>query len=332
MNRKLRHVAKRIAEPLGLDDFIRQTVVEILLSGERLKFAINGRPPTSTTILLAGSGRSGTTWITDVLCALPGIQQIFEPLFPPWNPEVRALTGWDSTDPYFRAHYLRPDATAPQWESLLFRVLAGQIRNYWTDYYRTSFLPERFLIKEVRANLMLGYIYRRFCPRLVYIMRHPCAVIHSRLSAPEPWHADVDDILHQEELVDDYLHPWLEQIQQERDLLGAHAVWWAVENCVALDQLKRVPHFLVYYEDLVLHPHQVLEKLFQWLGYPRCPQEVDALLNRPSRMTHADRNSQSNAERLARWQHQLSSRDQQRILAWTQRLGLEMYDRDTLPR
>lgn len=323
---------KKSMDYLGVGGWIRQSVTEFRRLGERIRFFVLGKPDSSMSVFLAGSGRSGTTWITDVLCALPGVQQIFEPLFPPWNERVRQLTGWDKSDPYIRSIYLRPAEEYPEWENLWRRILTGGFRNYWTDYARTSWFPNRFLVKEVRANLMLGWLYRKFQPRIVYIMRHPCAVVYSRLAAPQPWHADVRDILRQEKLVEDYLKPWAVEIERETDPLGAHAVWWAVENRVALQQLQGIPHALLFYEDLVLHPQEVLEKLLPWLGVARIPKKVFNLLPQPSRMSNhslAYRNAQ---DRLSRWQGSLSVEEQRRILSWAERLGVYAYDTRPHPR
>jgi len=173
---------------------MRQSYVEAGLLGERFMFAIKGRPDPSRAILLTGSGRSGTTWITDILASSPGIQLIFEPLFPMWSREVEDLTGWHETDQevhssHIRSYYLRATGNYPGWERYLPRVLEGKIRNYWTDYRRDAFFPSRFLFKFVRANLMLGNIYENFKPKIVYTIRHPCAVVASRMAIS--WHVDV---------------------------------------------------------------------------------------------------------------------------------------------
>ena len=321
-----------LADRLGIGRWLRQTYVNTRLMGERAKFAWVGGPDPTSAILMAGSGRSGTTWITDVLCALPGVQQIFEPLFPLWNERVRQITGWDMSNPYIRSIYLHPEENNLEWNELWGMILTGRLRNYWTDYERSSWFPDRFMIKEIRANMMLGYIYRQFQLSIIYIMRHPCAVVHSRLAAPQPWHADVQDILQQANLVADHLFPFVADIEKETDLLGAHAVWWAVENHVALSQLRVIPHYLVFYEDLVSRPREVLASLLPWLGVETIPEEVLSLLPRSSRMSNERLDYQDAQDRLSRWQVSLSIADQRRILAWGERLGLNMYDTSCYPR
>ncbi len=329
---KFRNLVKKYSTPLMLDDPFRKLYVAFGLLGERLGFLLNGSPEASSTIILAGSGRSGTTWVGDLLAASAGIQQIFEPLIPLWNEQVRELTGWDRTDPYFREIYLRPGGDYPGWRSHLEAILTGKYRNYWTDFQRDAMFPRRFLVKEIRMNLMLGYVIDQFhCP-VVYLLRHPCAVINSRLSLPIPWHADVRDILVQEELVEDYLRDWKKEIEQEKDLLGAHAVWWAVENHVALSQLASRPHKIIYYENIVNQPNQILEEISDWLGLPgnRRQSRVDS--SKKSRMTRPESIGASQNALLREWQNRLSQEDQQRILGWAERLGVTNYGSDVLPR
>jgi hypothetical protein len=309
----------------GVGGWLRQVIVEARLIGERAKFVVTHRPEPANAIVLAGSGRSGTTWIGNVLCALKGVQPIFEPLFPPWNETVREITGWDTSNPYFRAVYLRDRGNYREWRQLWYQILTGRHRNYWTDYQRETYFPNRFLIKEVRANMMLAYLYQQFKPRIVYVLRHPCAVIYSRLVAQQPWHADVRDLLSQEELVVDYLTPWIAEIEKEKDLVGTHAVWWAVENLVALQQLANIPHYFVHFEELVLNPKEILQPLIAWLGYEKLPPKVMKILSQPSRMSNRNLVYRDTRDRLSYWQHHLSIEDQRRIITWADRVGLSRY-------
>jgi hypothetical protein len=314
-----------------VDDTLRRLFVETLMLGERFRFAVCGRPKPSSAIVLAGSGRGGTTWLMNMLATVRGVQPVFEPLLPLWSQEVRTLTGWDMADPYIRSAYLRPGGVYPEWYEFLSRVLAGKVRNYWTDYDRTSYFPSRFLIKEVRANLMLGYIHDAFEPSIIYLVRHPCAVVRSRLAAPEPWHADVQDILAQEELVEDYLRPWVREIEKETTPAGAHAVWWAVENLVASRELAGRRHYLVNYESLCLDPEQTVREILAWLGVSGMPPRLQFAITNSSRMADSAVSYESTAARLSAWKRQLSGEAQRHILHWARKLGIEYYDEGILP-
>jgi Sulfotransferase family len=296
---------------------------------ERLGLVFAGRPDPSANILLAGSGRSGTTWLMNVLASVPGTQKIFEPLHPS-TPEVAALTGWvDDGISRVRLRYLRPKGQYPEWEGFLARLLSGRVRTAWTDYsWRSSYLPRRFVIKDIRANLMLGHIHENFKSRIVYLIRHPCAVIHSRLR--NGWRADVADLLCQEELVEDYLRPWIGEIEREKDAVGAHAVWWAVENALALHELEGRPHYRETYEDLSLEPYQRVQGLLRWLGLENASIS-DAAIQQPAWDGSLTPSYQTSSERLASWQKYLAEEEQHRILDWAYRLGILLYDEGALP-
>jgi hypothetical protein len=333
LSQRIRTGIKPIADSLGIGGWLRQAYVEMLMVGERTKFSLTGRPPLSSTILLAGSGRSGTTWLADALCRLPGVQQIFEPMHPRFNPDVRRIIGWDKAketrSDAFNPTYLSDDPERPEWSVAIERALTGRTRNYFTDSARTSFFPDRFLVKDIWINLMLGYIAKRFSPKIIYILRHPCAVVDSRLGVK--WSVNVQDILSQSELVEDYLLDFVSDIESETDILGAHAVWWAVENFVALQQLKQFPHFVVYYEDMIIHPERVLKSLLSWLGYETFPSVIYYMLNEPSRTSNHTPGDHGNSKRLASWKSNISQAEQSKILEWAERFELNMYGTEVLP-
>jgi hypothetical protein len=136
--------------------------------------------------------------------------------------------------------------------------LTGRSRTYWTDTARTSFFPRRYLIKEVRVSLMLGYLHDQFHPRIAYLSRHPCAIVASRIGLG--WRLDLNNLLSQEELVEDHLSPWLARIERARsNPVATHAIWLAVENRVASQHLSTRPHSHAYYEHL-MEPEATFER------------------------------------------------------------------------
>ena len=326
----LRKLIRALTRPIGVDQLARQAYVQAGLTGERLGRAIHGHARPSDAALLVAGGRSGSTWVADILARCGGVQQIFEPVHPSGVDEVRRLTGWDEArHPHLRSFYLRPGQSYPDWEAFLERVLTGRVRNYWTDSQRTSYFPRRYLLKVIRANLMVGFLVDRFAPRVALIVRHPCAVVASRLEAG--WHADVQDLLCQEELVEDHLRPWLAEIEAERDLVGAHAVWLAVETFVAASQLAMRPHYFATYESIVSNPVEEMTRIAVALGIS--PKRIAALdLHEPSRTASDEVRMMGASDPHSRWRSKLASDDQSRILKWALRLGLDWYDSDGLPR
>lgn len=329
VSRSMRRMVRRLALSLGVADDVKQAWVESRMLGERAKFLVRGRPEPSEAIVFVSSGRSGSTWFAELLATSTACQQIFEPLHPNLVPEAGRLTRWVTSPSRYRSFYLPPDAESQQWHDFLERVLRGHVRNYWTDAVRTSYLPNRYLIKLIRGNLLIGYLCRHFNPYVLYLTRHPCAVVSSRIKVG--WTASIADLLCQERLVEDYLSPWVAEIERERDPVGIHAIWWAVENAVAQRELSRQRHSFVSYEAVVLDPQSCLATVSSELGL-QMNRVSPRLIATPSRMSGPDFSYRSNVDRLSAWQSHLSSADQLRVLTWAARFGLSDYDLEPLPR
>lgn len=331
--RAIKHVAARVP---GASEALKRAWVEARRLGEQASFARSGPPDPASAWLLASSGRSGSTWLGDMLAATPGVQQIFEPLDPRNSADYRQLMGWqpDWTPSWFKRRYLRPDDDAPEWAAFWDNVLSGRVRTYLTDYTRTSFFPRRFLVKTIRANMMLGFVAGQFHPRVIFLARHPAAVINSMFyRVKATWPADVQDILIQEELVDKYLRPWVNELERVADGFEALAAWWAVENRVALAQLTGQEHYLIFYEHLALHPQEEMARLLRWLDVDE-NAVPKALLHRYSRMTSVRQRESEEADAMARlrsWQRELSSAEQRVALTWAERLEIPWYGEDILP-
>ncbi len=324
---------KSTLQAAGLTPSAKRSLLEMRLLGERVKFLVQPRPQPGEAILLAGAGRSGTTWLAEVLASVAGVQQIFEPLL--FNPHVYQLTNWPPppVETYLRLYYLRPGGSYPGWHALLERILTGRYRTYLTDSHRTSLFSGRYLIKEIRANLMLGYIYDHFQPTIIYMKRHPCAVVASRMRLN--WRVDLDELLRQEELVADYLSHWVGDIERARhNPLEAHAIWCAVESMVAEQDLATRKHYLLHYEHLVLDPEQRLKALLSWLGLKGVGAIPQHVIERESRTTWNDSIKAEPSEHRhhqERWKQSLSRSEQFLILEWSHRLGVRDYRDGVLP-
>jgi len=117
------------------------------------------------TIFLAGSGRSGTTWIAELMNFDNSYRFIFEPLHINRVPLAKPF-GW--------RRYLRPDDDNPELLDSMKTILGGRFRNSWTDHFNRCWIPKKRLVKEIRANLLLGWLHKHFPQvRIVLLLRHP---------------------------------------------------------------------------------------------------------------------------------------------------------------
>jgi hypothetical protein len=222
-------------------------------------------------VFLAGSGRSGTTWLSEVINYKGAYRYVFEPFNPA---RVRAFG-------HFRSkQYLRPGDVREAFLEPARLALSGDLKDPWTDRFNTKFVARRRLIKDIRANLLLGWMRANFPGMpIVLLLRHPCAVVSSRLALG--WKDNLGETMAQEDLVEDFLLPVEAEIRAARDDFERHLFLWCIDNYVPLRQFARGEIHLVYYEDLLENPEDGLRSLFGFLGEDM-DDRVYGRLGRPS--------------------------------------------------
>ena len=269
------------------------------------------------SLLVAGTARSGTTWLAELLGARLPCRIMFEP----FNPrQVPAYSGFS----YFQ--YMRPDDDHPVLEDFCRRVFTGDIRDPWIDRQVDRLFPRYRIIKEIRANLLLKWISHRF-PELpiLFIIRHPCAVVASRMQLGWDTDADVAEFLAQPDLVHDFLEDKLDLIESCQTPAAKHAVIWAVSNLVPLRQFAEGSLKTVFYEDLVGRPATEVPRVFRLSGLA---YEESALerLSRPSATTLNFSELAADGGGTPRWERELTSSQIGEVLSVVEGFGLgELY-------
>lgn len=270
-------------------------------------------------LLLAGSGRSGTTWLAQILAANPNVRVIFEPFDPRRVPE------WSS---FSVKQYVRPGASHPELAEIIRTILAGEISNPWVNRLGNKWWANRRVIKSIRANLMLAWIEQRFSPRIIYLLRHPCAVVQSKLQLE--WDSHLDDLLQQEELVEDYLQPFLPVITKANSEAQKHAVLWCVENMIPLRQMGERSWNVVTYEQLLTSPEPILSNLLDSLKIRRT-WLTNRALRRVSPVTRPDSPIYKKGNPLQAWSRQLPQEVIREILDVVQAFNIQVYSSDPMP-
>lgn len=274
---------------------------------------------TSKTIVLAGSGRSGTTWMGEILAANPRYRITFEPLNPKHVPESRIVP---------LLSYVRPDLEKPSWSYFIERSLCGQIDQPWAVKRKVPLWANRNLVKMIRANLMLAWIEGVYKSRIVYMTRHPCAVTLSRLKLK--WAPQLELFLSQPALVEDYLLPYQSVIVNANTLLQQHAAMWAIENIVPLQQMKTRKWAFCTYEELYANPIPMATQVLSSLEL-RTSIFVRRALRRVSRVTRSDSAVMTGRDPLTVWQHDLSKDEIQTILDTVHAFDIDLYDGGPMP-
>lgn len=287
-----------------------------------LYFDLGGGP--EDTLFLAGSPRGGTTWAAELVVYRQNLRFVFEPFHPDRVEFARS----------FRPRqYLRPEWAEPQLVQAANRLVAGQIRSWWTDHYTRSPLPRKRLVKEVRANLILAWLKTRFPEmRVALLLRHPCAVAASQLSAGWDFHTEVDYILAQPELVDDYLRDHKGLLQRSHSRVEQQVLMWCIENFVPIQQFRRSDIHVLFYENLVREPKRELQRLLEFFGLP-FHEDVLTRVPKPSQTTMSSSVLAKGGDSIVSWRNQLSAHDVAGAMALLSAFGLDrIYGPDPLPQ
>lgn len=270
----------------------------------------------SKTIVLAGSGRSGTTWLGDIIAADWRFRIIFEPFDARKVPEARA--SGISLRPY-----CSPQESCPNLYHFTCHVLSGKLRNPWVDQQGRRPWAWRLLLKTIRTTLLLGWMDEHFHPPIVYLIRHPGAVVASRRRLG--WETHLDVLLAQPNLVRDYLAPFKPVIEAARTEVQKQTVMWCVENIVPLTQLAHYSWLFCAYEYLYQKPEREAVRLLQGLGLKETPARRRAI-HKLSHVTGEQSALKTGKDVLTEWQQDFSAQEVADMAAILCNFGLDLYN------
>ena len=268
------------------------------------------------SVFLAGSGRSGTTWVSEIINHRNGYRLVFEPFHPG---KVRVCKSFG------RKQYLRPDDRREEYLGAARKVLTGEIRSTWTDRFNRKFVARRRLIKDIRANLLLGWMRENFPGMpIVLLLRHPCAVAASRRALG--WRDNLSETMEQEELVEDFLGPVELEIRAARGSFERHIFSWCIENYVPLRQFGAGEIHLAFYENFVVCPEGEIQRLFAFLRED-FDGRVYRTLSRPSPLGRRGESPSVDA-----WRRSVSGSQLERTVEILGLFGLDrVYGEGTMP-
>ena len=309
------------------------------------EFAIEN-PLRRPTVLVVGSGRSGTTWLSDEIAARTGTHPVFEPLH---CYRVANVPHWGLRGEHAGMYLTRRDQ-CPEMQQFFERLLDDELSNAWTrqDWRRIPRWAERFplaervfyrvaayhnrratrqgthsVIKLIKSNLMLDWIDRHFDVKLLYVIRHPCQVIGSRMK--HDWQGDLADITEQANLMQE-LQAYRSLIDSAQTPLQQLAVFWCVENRIPLQQAPESDWLCHTYEACVIETPNVFASIDQWL---------DASLDRSPSPQEARRRREPNVSQFDTtrpWHHPLTEREGEEVLEYCEGFGIQLYGKDSRPQ
>lgn len=303
--------------------------------------------------VIAGSGRSGTTWVLDCLADANALRPMFEPLHPAVTPLGRK----------YAHRLLMPGERHPDLEAYLDRIHRGAYSSWWVTYrgrrdlllpngrnlrslrdaalmYRRwrAFLHDRAalraasrrqgtLVKRIRGNLALGWMTRTLGARAILLMRHPCAVVESQSRLGQIW--DPAPILQRfrtdtrlEEASGGRYRKWLET---RLTLIESLLLIWVIENQIPVERALQYGYPVIPYETLADDAEQPWKHICASLGLATLPEE--ARVRKPSQQS-SDRRAAGSSMPVSkpRWMTGMHADDLRKIQRILDDLDCNLYD------
>ena len=279
-------------------------------------------------ILIAGSGRSGTSWLQSIIGAPLNYRLVFEP----FHPHI-------SQRQDFVRLYLNAESRHDELYVYLRSVLDGGVRNRWMMqgghahrwyFFRNRFWASDIVVKVIRGNMMLEWLQRNFGCRILFIIRHPCAVVASwrKMGWDRTAEWNFDFVRSQESLINEHFEDCREFIFMTNPTpIQWMTMLWCMENKIALQQCRKNNWTGVSYENLVCDAKSELDRLYTKLHLPK-PWTSYRALDQVLPITW-QRNY--HASMLTHWQHELSEEDIQQVFEILDAFDMEFYTREPHP-
>ncbi|HEV8059391.1 MAG TPA: sulfotransferase [Gemmataceae bacterium] len=275
------------------------------------------------SVFLAGDGRSGTTWLSEILNCDNRYRYLFEPFHPSFVPLVK----------HFRFfQYLRPDNQDESFLKPARRIVTGAYRSTRVDSLNKRCIATRRLIKDIFSNLFLKWLQVRFPEMpIILVVRHPCAVAASKMKLKEwIWSVNPRDFLDQPELMADYFEPFRGLIEETTDEFGKQILHWCLTHYVPFEQFRRGELHVVAYEHLCENREQEIRRLFAHVGREFDPKALEAS-SKPSATITQDSAVVRKVDLVSGWLDKISPEQRRRACEIMEAFGLKLYADDPMP-
>lgn len=245
-------------------------------------------PKFNKHIIILGSARSGTSWLSETMASQHRYRMLFEP-----EHETQTKKGYLICDKWYKN-----SSEAPEAYKYLSQVFENRIDCNWIAQnsnrkfkrHLWPFVPKKFIIKFVRANLLSNYFNDCFYIPVIHIIRNPYDVIKSQDRVKFPWLYDLSRFVDQKHLKQLILDRFDYDISHYKELTPIEVLTlrWCIENVLPLEVIKnKNPLFkLVRYEDLISNM-DVYKALCEELEIEPIG-DLKRRYKRPSTKTHSD--------------------------------------------
>jgi len=173
------------------------------------------------SILLTGLPRAGTTWASRAIAAATGSRVAHEPFN--WRRRPDRL-------PY-HMKYLPSGSNDPSLIDILERASRPRHTFPWS--------ARPVVVKDVHICLALEIIWEELHPRVIILVRHPCALAHSWARLGYEVRFRLDLLLSQEKLMADHLNRFEAHLRQRGGFFFEVGAYWGAAYFVLARQSAR---------------------------------------------------------------------------------------------
>lgn len=217
------------------------------------------RDTSRLNILVFGTGRSGTTWVQDLLNNDNSFRSIFEP----FNRTMLYVLKKKNLEKFnfHYGRYLSPNEKDVTNIRFVEKLFSGELKDIIFDQKNYFRFQLRFtkgrIIKEITGSMYLGFIKNKYPETpLIYIFRSPYSIVLSRLI--RGWGTfNWDAVIKQKSLVENHLHDKIDFIKNvdKSNSVVNDFLSIAIEYYVVLRELRDKPNTVFFcYEDIKLNP------------------------------------------------------------------------------
>jgi hypothetical protein len=274
-------------------------------------------------IFITGHGRSGTTWIGNIFRQAKGVLYYNEPC----NPDKAKGSKYSV---WFR--YVRLNANDPFFESYLDAAFKGLImyKTAWLGQrrYRRLSPGYRIVIKEVASFMSLEWIYKRYNPSVLVVIRHPCAVALSERNKGTSTERPIMEILQQIPLVADHLYPFITVMKKAKKPFEIYGAIWAARNRVIANLLSHYPEWrTIFYEDLCKNPLGYFHELFDHFSL-NWSSKVQTFINRTTTKKKLGTYSISRVteKQIDKWKSEMTRTEIEQVRTFVEPFNLPFYN------
>ncbi|MGV6828228.1 MAG: sulfotransferase domain-containing protein [Flavobacteriales bacterium] len=237
-------------------------------------------------LAIFGTARSGISWLSELIAKQFRYRLLFEP-----EHQFRTKKGHLLCD-----LFINNFKNSIQAEKYLHQVFNNKIDCDWIaqcsnrkyKMHLLPYLPKKYIIKFVRANLAAKAINENFKIPIIHIIRNPYDVIKSQSRVKFPWLYDLSIFSNQEALVSLILDHFNFDITQLNNFSNIEklTIRWCLENVIPLEiyQPYQYKSMIVRFEDLKNDKKKYLEICNYFNLVPI--SNLDEEYKKPSSKTH----------------------------------------------